>query len=155
EPVAQIEGPVLNFERRTLDGENHYAAALRFETAVRIEPAGDSGYRVTNTEPGPLKMLIEAGEDYPVLTPLPVEQMIQPSVLQRYEAAQAKAEDSWLKEAIDRFRFLAYREKMLAGSHRFLTYFGRDTLITNLLAWRYLTPRVRESALRSVLDRLS
>ena len=27
-------------------------------------------------------------------------------------------------------RFLAYKEKLLAGSWRFITYFGRDTLIS-------------------------
>jgi glycogen debranching enzyme len=51
--------------------------------------------------------------------------------------------------------FLAYREKLLAGSWRFLTYFGRDTLISVRLLMPVLSPTAVEAALGSVLERLS
>ncbi|HEX6638518.1 MAG TPA: hypothetical protein VF033_12750, partial [Steroidobacteraceae bacterium] len=51
--------------------------------------------------------------------------------------------------------FLSYREKFLAGSWRFDTYFGRDTLISALLLAPVLEPPAIESALASVLDRLA
>ena len=51
--------------------------------------------------------------------------------------------------------FLAYDEKFLAGSWRFLTYFGRDTLLSLRLLMPVLTPRAIEAGLGSVLDRLS
>ena len=51
--------------------------------------------------------------------------------------------------------FLSYREKFLAGSWRFDTYFGRDTLISALLLAPVLEPEALESAIASVLDRLA
>ena len=51
--------------------------------------------------------------------------------------------------------FLAYREKLLAGSWRFLTYFGRDTLISVRLLMPVLSPTAVDAALGSVLERLS
>lgn len=50
--------------------------------------------------------------------------------------------------------FLASKEKLLAGSWQFLTYFGRDTLISGaLLADRGSKPLLR-TAVASVLDRI-
>jgi hypothetical protein len=51
--------------------------------------------------------------------------------------------------------FLSYQEKFLAGSWRFDTYFGRDTMIAALLLAPVLEPQAMESALASVLDRLA
>jgi hypothetical protein len=51
--------------------------------------------------------------------------------------------------------FLAYREKLLAGSWRFQTYFGRDTLISARLLMPVLSETAVEAALASVLERLS
>lgn len=51
--------------------------------------------------------------------------------------------------------FLAYREKLLAGSWRFDTYFGRDTLMSVRLLMSVMSPIAVEDALDSVLARLS
>lgn len=51
--------------------------------------------------------------------------------------------------------FLTYQEKFLAGSWRFLTYFGRDTLISLNLFMDVLTPSATEAAIGSVLERLN
>jgi hypothetical protein len=51
--------------------------------------------------------------------------------------------------------FLSYREKFLAGSWRFDTYFGRDTLMSAMLLATVLEPDAVESAISSVLDRLA
>ena len=51
--------------------------------------------------------------------------------------------------------YLAYREKLLAGSWRFDTYFGRDTLMSVRLLMPALSPSAVEAALGSVLARLS
>ncbi len=51
--------------------------------------------------------------------------------------------------------FLAYREKLLAGSWRFQTYFGRDTLISARLLMPVLSETAVEAALASVLERVS
>jgi hypothetical protein len=50
--------------------------------------------------------------------------------------------------------FLSYEEKLLAGSWRFLTYFGRDTLLSVWLLLPALQSQVAEAALGSVLERV-
>ena len=58
------------------------------------------------------------------------------------------------RELLRGLRFLAYKEKFLAGSWRFLTYFGRDTLISLRLLMPALSPQSLEAGLGAVLERL-
>lgn len=51
--------------------------------------------------------------------------------------------------------FLSYKEKLLAGSWRFNTYFGRDTLMSVRLLMPVLAPEAVEAGLGAVLTRLS
>jgi hypothetical protein len=51
--------------------------------------------------------------------------------------------------------FLSYQEKFVAGSWRFNTYFGRDTLMSVRLLMPALTPQAVEAGLGAVLTRLS
>jgi hypothetical protein len=51
--------------------------------------------------------------------------------------------------------FLSYREKYLAGSWRFDTYFGRDTLMSLTLLSPALQPDAIERGISSVLERLA
>ena len=50
--------------------------------------------------------------------------------------------------------FLSHDEKLLAGSWRFLTYFGRDTLLSLWLLQPALASRVMEAGLGAVLERV-
>jgi hypothetical protein len=50
--------------------------------------------------------------------------------------------------------FLSYEEKLLAGSWRFLSYFGRDTLMSLRLLLPKLESRVAVAALGAVLERV-
>jgi hypothetical protein len=59
------------------------------------------------------------------------------------------------ERARDTLTFLSYREKFLAGSWRFNTYFGRDTLMSVRLLMPVLAPDAIEAGLRSVLARLA
>ena len=51
--------------------------------------------------------------------------------------------------------FLSYQEKFLAGSWRFDTYFGRDTLMSLRLLMPVLAPEALEGGLTAVLQRLA
>lgn len=51
--------------------------------------------------------------------------------------------------------FLSYQEKLLAGSWRFATYFGRDTLMSVRLLMPVLQPAVIEAGLGAVIERLN
>jgi hypothetical protein len=57
--------------------------------------------------------------------------------------------------ARDTLTFLSYKEKFLAGSWRFNTYFGRDTLMSVRLLMPVLAPDAIEAGLRAVLARLA
>lgn len=69
------------------------------------------------------------------------------------ELFNQKAADDLLSRQI--LSFLTYREKMLAGSWRFLTYFGRDTLLSLRMLMPVLKPEAIEAALGSVIERLN
>ncbi|HWU91155.1 MAG TPA: hypothetical protein VN253_28005 [Kofleriaceae bacterium] len=51
--------------------------------------------------------------------------------------------------------FLSYKEKLVAGSWRFLTYFGRDTLLSARMLMPGLKRDVVEAVLTAVLERLN
>jgi hypothetical protein len=51
--------------------------------------------------------------------------------------------------------FLSYQEKLQAGSWRFLTYFGRDTLLSVRMLMPGLRRDVVEAALTSVIERIN
>jgi hypothetical protein len=62
------------------------------------------------------------------------------------------AQDPRLRNALT---FLSYEEKLCAGSWRFNTYFGRDTLMSVRLLAPVLQPEVVEAGLRAVIERLN
>jgi hypothetical protein len=51
--------------------------------------------------------------------------------------------------------FLSYSDKLLAGSWRFLTYFGRDDMISTLLLQPVLSEDAVEAVIGSVLERIN
>ncbi|KAF2728150.1 hypothetical protein EJ04DRAFT_581545 [Polyplosphaeria fusca] len=51
--------------------------------------------------------------------------------------------------------FLSYTDKLLAGTWRFLTYFGRDSMISLLLLQPILSPSATEAVLASVIERIN
>lgn len=57
--------------------------------------------------------------------------------------------------ALSALAFLSYREKWLAGSWRFLTYFGRDTLLSLWMLAPAVGADAADDALAAVLERIS
>jgi hypothetical protein len=55
----------------------------------------------------------------------------------------------------DALAFLSYSEKLLAGSWRFLTYFGRDTLLSLRLLMPAVSPALVEAGLAAVIERIN
>lgn len=60
-----------------------------------------------------------------------------------------------IKRAKEALRFLSLENKLAAGSFRFLTYFGRDTLFTAMLLEPVVNVSWYMTALQSVVERLS
>jgi hypothetical protein len=134
-------GPPLVVRRTTLDGKHHFELRLEGLNGARIALDAE-GRLAFAPAPGAesLDFRLTALTDYAPLTPIPRSELL---------AVARPGRD------LDALAFLSYREKLLAGSWRFLTYFGRDTLLSVRLLLPALRPETVEAGLGAVLDRLS
>jgi hypothetical protein len=133
---AQVSAQRIVWARERLDG----GAAYRLTVQVlrgRLE-----GTRILADRHGVIRVRLTGLTGEPPLTPLAGRQLL------RHPHAGSTA-------ARDTLTFLAYRQKFLAGSWRFDTYFGRDTLMSVRLLMPALTAHAIDDALDSVLERLS
>jgi hypothetical protein len=131
-----VAGSTISWARNRLDGAAGYRLVIEVTHGqlsagyIRAGPDGRIGFRITGL----------TGET--PLTPLLGRELLNDSA-----GSDAAARDT--------LTFLAYREKLLAGSWRFDTYFGRDTLMSVRLLMPVLSPMAVEAGLSSVLARLS
>ncbi|HEV2700273.1 MAG TPA: hypothetical protein VGV09_01490 [Steroidobacteraceae bacterium] len=140
-PAAILVAPVLSadtvtWSRGRLDGAPGYRLALTV-----IQGALKSG-GVISAANGQIRLRITALTGDTPLTPLSGAGLLNGS----------EGRDQTGKNVLT---FLSYREKFLAGSWRFDTYFGRDTLMSLRLLMPVLAPEAIEAGLRSVLTRLA
>jgi hypothetical protein len=135
----QIGQPIV-YRRDTVDGAHHIELDLALEEGTTATKSGD---RITlHAGPsGRVCVQVTALADDAPLTPFPPNGLFNDRV----------ADNSRDRQALE---FLASREKFTAGSWRFLTYFGRDTLLSLEMLMPVLKPEVIEDALGSVLERL-
>lgn len=127
--------------RDRLDGAPGYA--LSIEAIDDSRATTEDGSVVLVAAPGkPLRLRVRALTGETPLTPLTSAELLRPMPDDDVRSRQV-------------LEFLSYREKFLAGSWRFDTYFGRDTLMSLRLLMPALQPEAVESGLRSVLVRLS
>lgn len=147
----------LTWARDRLDGAAGYRLSIEVQDGGRIEEEtlGAAGA-------GPLRLKLTAVTGEAPLTPIPERELLtaQSSGDVRgsdVSASDGRASDGRTSEIRTRqvLTFLSYREKYLAGSWRFNTYFGRDTLMSLALLKPALQPRALEYGLASVLERLS
>jgi hypothetical protein len=68
-------------------------------------------------------------------------------------ASQSNATGNSTGQDVEDLTFLSYSDKLLAGTWRFLTYFGRDTMIAMLLMRSRLSPLALEAGIGAVLER--
>lgn len=97
------------------------------------------------------KTTFEAGEylftahiNYPQLERLGLHDVLKDQTLVDKHPRESKA-----------LSFLSYSDKILAGAWRFLTYFGRDDMISTLLLQPILSPDAVEAVIGSVLERIN
>jgi hypothetical protein len=67
--------------------------------------------------------------------------------------SQSNATGNMTSQNVQDLSFLTYSNKMLAGTWRFLTYFGRDTMIAMLLMNNRLSDEALEAGIGAVLER--
>lgn len=135
--APEISGRTIVWKRRRLDGAPGYQ--------LSIEVLGGSisdGLVLAPASNGELRLRLTALTGDTPLTPIEAKDLLTP----------AAASDARLRRILE---FLSYEEKLTAGSWRFNTYFGRDTLMSVRLLAPVLQPRVTEAGLSSVLERLN
>lgn len=134
--APSVQGHTITWSRDRLDGAAGYRLTLEVtdgelhDGRVSAGPDGKIGLRITGL----------TGET--PLSPLFGRELLNDSAVNDPAARNA-------------LTFLAYREALLAGSWRFDTYFGRDTLMTVRLLMPVLSPTAVEAGLSAVLARLS
>jgi hypothetical protein len=131
-----VQDSTITWARDRLDGAAGYRLSIQIThgTLRRDHLRADSDGRIG------LKIIALSGEA--PLTPLSGEDLLND-----------KAEpDATARNALS---FLSYREKFVAGSWRFNTYFGRDTLMSVRLLMPVLAPEAVDAGLGAVLTRLS
>ncbi len=137
---ARTSSGSVQWSRTSFDGVHHYS--LELEPAQGTTLRQTDGHFILENTKGPVQLSLRAATDEPPLTPIPAKQLFR------------KAPNNTPSDAHDALEYLFYKEKLLAGSWRYHTYFGRDTLLTTTLAMDALTPEAIEGALGSVLERL-
>jgi hypothetical protein len=130
-----IQGNTIGWTRNRVDGAAGYQLSLEVIDG-RLQPDG----QIAAGADGRVKLRVTALSGEVPLTPLT-------NLLNGREARDNKARET--------LTFLSYKEKFLAGSWRFNTYFGRDTLMSVRLLMPVLAPAAIEAGLRSVVERLS
>lgn len=129
-------GGAVTWARDRLDGAPGYQ--LRLDV---LDGAVTSAGTITAGSAGRIKLEVTAATGDIALRPLSGAELFN-------------GRERNLDSAKNTLTFLSYREKFLAGSWRFNTYFGRDTLISMMLLKPVLAPDAIEAGIRSVLARL-
>ena len=88
------------------------------------------------------------------LTPFPVDELLNAKALKMLGSLPEKEKINAIQN-LNALRFLAYKEKFLAGSWRFLTYFGRDTLLSLRMLAPIVTPEAIEAEFRGISEHLN
>ena len=130
------QGSTITWARDRLDG------AAGYRLSIEVIHGALHADRVTAGRDGKIDLKITALSGEVPLTPLWGAHLLN-------ERAQPDA------AARNVLTFLSYQEKFLAGSWRFNTYFGRDTLMSVRLLMPVLAPEAVEAGLGAVLTRLS
>ena len=135
-------GNTLTWSRPRLDGAAGYLISLAVENG-NLAGGGQSPWTFTAANSGePMRLRITALTGETPLTPLGENRLLNERAGADPRSRQALA-------------FLSYEEKFLAGSWRFDTYFGRDTLMSLRLLMPALQPEAIEDGLAAVLERLN
>ncbi|MGZ5200987.1 MAG: hypothetical protein ACXWC4_14550 [Telluria sp.] len=134
-------GAALVFHRTSVEGRHHLELRIVPEHGTRLVTQNGTSRLVAGAN-GQVHFALTAMVDYAPLTPFAMADLLTADAADRPRDRNALA-------------FLASAENFSAGSWRFLTYFGRDTLLSTGMLMPVLQPAVTEGALGSVLERLS
>jgi len=138
---ARASAHGVAWARARVDGAPGYAISIELLNG-RVRGGNGAPLVLTAARDEPMRLRITALTGEQPLTPLAADALLN----------QQAGGDLRSRQAL---QFLSYREKFLAGSWRFDTYFGRDTLMSLRLLMPGLQPEAIEDGLASVLERLN
>lgn len=134
-------GGVVMLQRTTIGDEYHIALYLRPLDGTIVKTGSTGSLEIEGGSAG-IKVEVFALADDDALTPI-----------EKANLVNGQAADS--PRDLDTLAFLSTGEKLMAGSWRFLTYFGRDTLISVRMLMPVLQPQAIEGALSSVIENIN
>lgn len=137
----------LAIERGDIGGRHVHAISIEPRDGSDVTVEADGTIVLTAGPGGVVHADLVAMCDAPPLTPIPLTALLRDEFNAGTHAGTGRDLES--------LAFLAYREKLLAGSWQYLTYFGRDTLLSLRLLAAVASPELFEAGLGAVLDRLS
>lgn len=134
--------------------EGRWALCLELEVPLEVqvirEPSG-----LTFRGPAEWTLKVRGGHDRPALVPLGEARLLSPPARAWLEGLPAGPLRSLCETACRNLAFQVFEGKVVAGSWQYLTYFGRDTLLTSLLLGSTASLEFHEAVLAAVLERLS
>ena len=131
-------------ERKILDGRRfqfHFIPESNVKVIAKEDNTIEIKSELEESEDAILKFQIVALTQAKPLTPIYIDKLLLPNFT--YDESDLRG-----------LAFLSYDEKLLAGSWRFLTYFGRDTLMSVRLLMPVMLPELIEAGIRAVLERI-
>lgn len=137
----EVSADAVRWKRNRLDGAPGYAIALESGNGRFAREDGKIVLQA-NRAGEPLRLRIHASTGETPLVPFSAA-----GLLNEHAAADLRSRQA--------LQFLSYHEKFLAGSWRFDTYFGRDTLMSVRLLMPVLQPEAVEAGIGAVLARLA
>ena len=142
EAPPSISKSKIVWERRRLDGAEGYYLSIEALNGAVTGAGETSSLAFVARDAKPLRLRVIALTGDAPLTGIPQSELL----------SETAGHDAQLRNALT---FLSYKEKLLAGSWQYNTYFGRDTLMSIALLGSALRPAAIEAGIASVLDRLS
>ncbi len=145
------ENSTLKLSKSTLDGKYTYKVKLYPVEGYR-KVGNDIKLKVNGD-----KLRLEMLSDYPVIKPLKREEIFSKETLNWLTNFKNRFPE--IKPTIDKIErtleFLSTSRKLLAGSWRYLTYFGRDTALTLLMLEPVVSRKLLRIGLQSLIDRVN
>ena len=142
ESSVKVIGNTVEWSRPRLDGAAGYVLSIAVENGEIHNEQGTPLTLSSSRTGESLRLRITALTGDTPLTPLGSHRLLN-----------TRANDDPRSRQV--LGFLSYEEKFLAGSWRFNTYFGRDTLMSLRLLMPALQPEAIERGLAAVLQRLA
>ncbi|CAE6511438.1 unnamed protein product, partial [Rhizoctonia solani] len=164
--VTQLDESVVWFSRRWINDTTETLAngttiSRRYGYELRLQAESDTRFEVTasnnTTTPPVVRVLVPDNNPGRVSWIAQVNETHIPPLGVSEVFVSGSANNSSLNAVREQFAFLTYQTKWTAGSWRFLTYFGRDTLLTTRLlsSARIISSSAIEAVIGAAIERLN